>query len=384
MRNETHLQKVTGPSYHFTTVDVPNSVFTTVLRINGNGEAVGTYRAPNISDHIFAYENGTYVTIDFPGTEGTGGVPNASINDAGVIAGNYYDNGMGYGFTYSNGTFVTIDVPGATYTTVTGINNAGELTGYFSGESGASVFVYNNGTFTTIPSGIFPAINSRGEVVGEYLSIGSVQGFIYKDGVLSTFSAPAASSTIATAVNDLGVVAGNYVGDDGISYGFIDRNGSFTTIGMPGSNIDVTGIDNHGDVVGSYTDSSGHTQGFIDIEGKITTVDVPGSVDTSILGINARGQLVGTFDDSSGNELGFIADPCALPSPARQPDLSDLLEAFGRHSSIHDFSFGPPPDRNSFAHGGVYAVDRAWGSGGAGPLTFVGDHIMLAPHTGAL
>ena len=366
MPDETALPETLRASYDFTTIDVPGSIATSVMQVNGGGEAVGTYRDPNIFDHVFVYENGTYTTLDVPGSSGTGGAPNAGINAAGVIAGNYY-NGSEHGFTYANGTFATIDVPGATDTYVTGINNSGQLTGYYLGATGggsSGAFIYFNGNFTTIPNGIYPAINNRGEIAGEYLSGGSEQGFTYENGTLSTFSAPGALTTHATALNDRGVVAGDYLGSDNAGHGFIYQNGGFATIDAPGAtDTFVTGIDNHGDVVGWYT--TDHAHGFIDIRGKITTVDVPGAVDTDILGINAQGQLVGLYYDSSGHQYGFIATPSEKPSGFAHDDVSELLKDFAQHIGVDDFAFDLPANGVNSGAGGGYPTDPTSGAGGS-------------------
>jgi hypothetical protein len=64
----------------------------------------------------------------------------SSINPAGAVTGSYTDaNFEAHGFLRaSNGTFTTIDVPGSNGTAPIGINPAGAITGSYIDTSGMS------------------------------------------------------------------------------------------------------------------------------------------------------------------------------------------------------------------------------------------------------
>jgi probable HAF family extracellular repeat protein len=78
--------------------------------INDSGQIVGVYRDA-VGSHGFLFENGSYTTLDVPGstyTEAHG------INASGQIVGNYSDGHTTHGFLLDNGTYTTLDVPGST------------------------------------------------------------------------------------------------------------------------------------------------------------------------------------------------------------------------------------------------------------------------------
>ena len=112
----------------FTTIDV-SGYGAQVYGINAQGQVVGEYLDSGTRGHGFIYDHGTYIFgIDVPGATDT--YP-AAINDAGVIAGTYFDATGGHGFLDDHGVFTVIDAPGATSTSIVGINNEGQLVGTF-------------------------------------------------------------------------------------------------------------------------------------------------------------------------------------------------------------------------------------------------------------
>lgn len=88
----------------FTLIDPPGSVYTLAIGVNDSDEVVGFY-CTTLQDcsiagpediHGFVYSNGTYTTLDVPGSPFT---ELDSVNDAGQIAGNYVDqNGLVHSF----------------------------------------------------------------------------------------------------------------------------------------------------------------------------------------------------------------------------------------------------------------------------------------------
>ena len=113
----------------FSTIDVPGSSFTEANGINNAGHIVGRFFDSKGNSHGFLDVNGTFSTIDVPGASFTGA---NGINDAGQIIGGFLDSkgNPHQGFINVNGTFGTIDVPGAQIIVVNGINDAGHIVGH--------------------------------------------------------------------------------------------------------------------------------------------------------------------------------------------------------------------------------------------------------------
>ena len=80
----------------FTTIDFPGSVFTELSGINSKGDIVGNYvDAVELRVHVLLLRQGNLSTIDFPGAVNTF---SASINPEGDIAGGYFeDDGSAHG-----------------------------------------------------------------------------------------------------------------------------------------------------------------------------------------------------------------------------------------------------------------------------------------------
>jgi hypothetical protein len=74
-------------SYKFTTLDVPDSIFTRAHGINIRGDIVGLFSKNG--GHGFLLHKGTYSTIDFPGATFTGA---RGINSSRTITGGYVDS----------------------------------------------------------------------------------------------------------------------------------------------------------------------------------------------------------------------------------------------------------------------------------------------------
>jgi hypothetical protein len=91
------------------------TIRTTALSINNPGDIVGNYQGPDGRAFGFLYSNGTYTTIDPPGTlfdesASVFGLAKQFINASGEIIGRYFDTGeIEHSFLYKNGTYTTID-----------------------------------------------------------------------------------------------------------------------------------------------------------------------------------------------------------------------------------------------------------------------------------
>ena len=304
-----------------------------------------------------------FTSIDDPLAVNGGTIANG-INNAGQIAGNFFDADAGFdsffrenGFLYSAGAFTTINDPtrgngGSGYSSVVqNINNAGEMVGYLETRSlithGLIVddygFIYN-GTFqdfsypaatgSIVPgtsSGqlFFEGINNSNQIVGYYNTSSNAEGpppnfavppptyvgFIYQNGTSQTIG-PA--GTMPFGIND----AAQVVGQSG-SHGFLYSNGAFSLFDDPnGSSTTARDINNAGEIVGYYQSQS-VTHGFAynPTSGTWTTIDVPGATSTFVYGVNDSNQIVGSYTDANNNSHGFVGSiPAPLPAVAGNVD----------------------------------------------------------------
>ena len=277
---------VPDPVY-ITIVDPSATNATNANGINNLGQIVGNYYDASFTSHGFIQDGGIFTSIDNP--LAAQGDPNVSqgtvlngINDAGQVAGYYYDvSGIGHGFVYDSGNFTAIEDPSAA-----------------------------NGTYAF-------GINSNGDVVGYYVDAGHVNhGFVYSGGSYTTLDDPSAAggSTFAFGINDSGQVVGYYYDTNSIAHGFVYSNGVYTTIDDPSAagGTFAFGINNAGEIVGNFVDSNFRSHGFIDSGGNFTTIDNPAGTDTAPTGINTAGKIVGAYFDSVTG-YGFSLDASTIP-----------------------------------------------------------------------
>ena len=244
--------------------------------LNALGAVAGTYRDANDFDHPYVRDaSGAFTTISFPNLLGGNG---CAINLSGAVVGNFLnltdDQSVlphYHGFVRApNGAVTLFDPPGSVMTEIpTGatINEAGVITGDYwvcsADLSSCSVhgFVRRpNGKYSVIDvpgagpdgysgQGTFPqSINGLGEVSGTYADVNSVyHGFVRTaSGSVTTFDVPttcttgnpppdcAFEGTFPGGINLVGMVAGTYYGEDGLPHGFWRAaNGSITTFDVP-------------------------------------------------------------------------------------------------------------------------------------------------------
>lgn len=204
-----------------------NGVFTELLGpdgstaipfgINSSNQMVGTE-----SGGGFFYSGGTFTTIAVPGAQGT--EPN-SINDSGIIVGQYFpQTGNLQGFIYSGGAYATISFPGAASTGAKGINNAGQIVGFYTDSSGTNhAFIYSAGVYQNLFSSICYSsaalgINNLGAIVG-YCN-NQVFVYSYSTHKYIFFSDPA-GFPLSFGINDSGRVTGQYSLQNGNINGFL-------------------------------------------------------------------------------------------------------------------------------------------------------------------
>jgi uncharacterized membrane protein len=254
---------------------------TQAFSINPALVVVGYYTDTNSITHCFLRApNGTFASIDPPGSLGSTDTFPIVINPAGTITGNYGDTSGFHGFLRApSGTFTPFDPPNSassSQTYPTAINPAGAITGIYEDAS----FVFHG--FLRVPNGTIisfdPAgstytqpygINRAGVITGYYFDPFGVHGFLRApNGTFTTFDFPGSNQgTFVYAINSVGTVTGNYFASNQY-HGFLrTRNGTFTSFDPPGSTNTTapTAINPAGEITGYYPDANFINHGFLRI-----------------------------------------------------------------------------------------------------------------------
>lgn len=271
---------------------------------------------------------GLYV-VDASDTVPTG------INDNGVIAGQFQDNGNrgynppfgAYGFIDSNGLYSDFLVgtpnccsgrtfPNAINDSGTIVGNYlpdlefGDLLGFVTSQSDlefgfSSLFDYP-GLFPGIGSTFFAGINDSGQVIGSYHSDlgGPSGGFLF---VNDTFI-PLPFTPLA--INNLGQILGQYSNGDVI----VEKDG-FTLQNLGQLPFTPTGFNDAGVIVGG---------GDAYYLGNTAQINIPGATGVQINAINDPGTMVGTYVGADGQTYGF-EESGYVPVTTPEPRLFGLL-----------------------------------------------------------
>lgn len=274
---------------------------------------------------VHAEAAGNFVTID----PAHGFNTSASvINDAGDIAGSYYDRENAiHGFVrFADGSFAIIRRDKSNILLPYVINSTDMVAGFFDKPGSDNYgFVWTvDGTITRVAvpgdveaTDIF-GINDAGATTGNFYPTQSgAQGFVRSmDGTFVTFRAdPNAYETNADCINGKGTVAGSYMlNGDSIPHFYLrSATGGITTYDVPGSEVQgfVTGLNIHGAVVGWHTDDQDQTHAFVrTVDGTVTSFDAPtAAFGTSASGINAKGYVTGSYYTSDYVGHGFLRAP---------------------------------------------------------------------------
>jgi uncharacterized membrane protein len=269
----------------------------TAFGINSSGTIVGSFFDVQFISHGYIRApDGTFTPIDFPGnfpmTLST--IP-TSLNDKGMVAGQFIDGSQVHGFVYSPGSVVgpfrAFDPPGSNAGSSVrgfgcGINAGGAITGSFLDNNllWHSFLRAPDGTFTTIDAPGEGTIANTGTVLGSMNTNGAIVGTVYETAAIHSFlRAPDGTFTI---FDPLGTGSKGSVGAD---------------------------INDSGAIVGSYTDSNLVRHGYIRTpDGTFTAIDdpnasqAPNSLGTTVTHINAGGAIVGEFFDATGVRHGYV------------------------------------------------------------------------------
>jgi hypothetical protein len=318
---------------------------------NDEGTVVGTYTDEYVVPHGFLRTpEGHFVSFDAPGA-GLGhyddeGTVAYTINDFGVIAGQYQDSGLLFHafIRYPNGSFVTFESPSAGTGAYTGtfafsINIEGETAGvYYDAQGAEHGFVRSREGKVTE----FDPPNSQGTMVCEetclnvegttvgffYDSTATIHGFLRaRSGAITVFDAPGAGTgnytgTVAASITDEGEIAGYFVDASNIYHGFVRHcDGKFTTFEVPqadaaaGAGTVPYAIDIWGVTTGIYIDSNSVFHGFSrKPDGHVATFDAPHAGGGAFQGTrpstnNILGEVTGWYTDAAGLNHGFIWTP---------------------------------------------------------------------------
>jgi uncharacterized membrane protein len=268
----------------YVTVDAPGTPVTNTT-VNGisprSNILVGSFQEIP-STKGFVLRNGKFQIVDHPVATSLSFTVASDVNDFGLVIGYYADFVIPvvppvHGFAFLNGNFTPIDFPGGVDTYPIGINNFGQVVGKIQDSRCDGIFALCNrrgfplshGQFTAIE---FPGaaatyaqgINNRGVVVGSYQNLdGPIHGFTFLKGTFGPLDCPTPGASMSVSgINDFGDIVATC---DRSSVLLAKRTAH--TIAFPGAALTVvSGVGNrdHDEVpvVGFYVDTAGAQHGF--------------------------------------------------------------------------------------------------------------------------
>src|SRR5450755_827227 len=297
--------------------------------INNWGTITGYYLDANNVFHGFVRSpEGKFTSFEAPGADLTPGDfngtnPNA-INDAGAIAGVYYDvNTVAHGFLRSpDGRMTSFDPPGSTGTIPIAMNLESAIVGYYFDEK--NVF----GGFLRRPDGTFAT---------------------WKDphacNTPNSPTSPFCGGTGAFNINLFGLIAGSYMDNSGnyVGHGLLRLpggrlkgyevpgagNGSYQGTNCPGCSV---GLNIFGTTAGYYLDSNYLEHIYLQsFAGQVTTFNTPGDPSLGAncfsdcpLGLNDWGAITGVYFDANGVSHGFLRTPDGKVSSFDAPGAANV------------------------------------------------------------
>jgi hypothetical protein len=202
-------------------IDVPGAVTTQASKLNGRGQIVGAFNTEICQnpDQVvcpgakgFLLERGRFTTIAVPDAVYTQAL---GINNAGVVVGEYLDEASAiHGFRWQRGRFDTIDVPGSSNTSVSDINDQGDVIGVH-GDVASDIdgFLLLHRPGADVESFDAPAgsitlvfgMNNRRQIVGVggEIDLSVSQGFLLTGGAEGEFTPVEIRGTDRTEVFDI-------------------------------------------------------------------------------------------------------------------------------------------------------------------------------------
>jgi probable HAF family extracellular repeat protein len=257
------------------------------VRINNNGQVVGTGPGPYDFSHAMIWQNGSFTDLGTLGPDDYQMSWGYDINDSGVAVGE---------------SFAVID-----------------------GDVFQDAFVWKNGVMQELNSDWLYSeaygINNLGQIVGVYATSESRVGhaFVWDNGVVTTLPTLGGSYAEASEINDIGQVIGRSTTSTGKMHVCLWQDGSVLDLGtLMDGDIHPRSINNHGQIVGYESYNTGSKSFFWD-GGVLTDLNdlIPADSGWSLAGaesINDAGLIVGTGKNPSGQWEAFLLTPVPEPS----------------------------------------------------------------------
>lgn len=258
---------------------------------------------------------GTYVELVVPGANETMA---AGINARGQVVGVHRINSDGgHAFLYDNGEFITYDYPGAGTTRFDAINDAGTVLGYQAGANAPTVFLYQRGAITSLQfsvagGNVYPvAINNGGTILlGANIDGYNSGRILTTKGEVIEVRVPGAVQTFATDISSSGVVIGVASFPASNQYfSFRFSNGLYSLIEPCAYGLTpTTFVGATPAVAGSpfwpNLPEQGYV-GFIERPNATYLLQYPGASATFLSDVNSAGQAVGIIEAARS----FLYDP---------------------------------------------------------------------------
>jgi len=189
----------------------PGSTRTDAWDISRTGIIVGTYNVSGVAGTLgFMVKSGVFHQIKIPGFPTTN-VSVFGVNSNGDVVGRFVANGAAFGFLLRNGKMTILSFPGVqSGTTPTSINDQGVVVGNYVVSFGAPehAFMWKDGVFSNISppdntTAEASKISNTGVVVGSYVSPsdGLRHGFSFENGTYTKIDITPTVGTLIDAVN---------------------------------------------------------------------------------------------------------------------------------------------------------------------------------------
>jgi len=260
-------------AFDFTTIDVPDAVFTSASGINPRGDIVGSYTDGTGRTHGFLLRDGEFTTIDFPESVASDA---RGIGPDGDIVGTYRltgQTGQVHGYVRTkDGAFVAVNSAGHINTiaqrilsdgTILGCRHDNDIMGSMKGIMVSREGYSETEVFASMHNGATP---DRRHIVGLYTNMEAGnrgEGYRIDDGVFTPLLVPSSTSTAAWDINPAGEIVGVYRSTDARVHGFVLRDEGYVTIDFTDATVTrAFGINVRGDVVGNYV-AAGRTHGYL-------------------------------------------------------------------------------------------------------------------------
>lgn len=304
----------------YTIIDLGAGI--TPSSINNAGQIAGY----NGTGNLFLYDNGTLRNLgDFGGV--LTNVYGISINNNGLIAVTA-NSKKGYVYDSRTGNLQDMGFTGTSMNTYS-INDAGQIAGsYFNTQM--RNFIYQNGVMTDIGNWgqaraySYPLLNNAGKIAG---TGSNASGDIVKSYIsdidgktnVSILGDLGGSRSYVRGMNDLGDVVGQSSPISGSDHAFLYTAGSMKDLGSLGGLSSAYDINNKGQIIGFYEDANRVRHSFIYENGAMSDLTnlLPAGSGWDLsyaMALNDQGQIIG-YGKLNGVTHGYLLSPVTAPVP---------------------------------------------------------------------